>query len=54
MTEQEHDVLGRRDQLSLEVEHGGVTALVDVVGELYQLRCSLRHLAYPRSHLLKR
>lgn len=54
MAEQEHDVLSRRNQLSLEVEHGGVTALVDVVGELYQLRCSLWHLAHPGGHLLKR
>lgn len=54
VTEQEHDVFSCGNQLCLEVEHGGISALVDVVGELYQLSCSLWHLAHSGGHLLKR
>lgn len=52
MLHQEQHVLCGGARLLLQVEHGGVAAVHDVVDELHQLRRRLRALRRPRCHLL--
>lgn len=52
MLHEEQHMLGGGARLLLEVEHGGVAAVHDVVDELHQLSRRLRALGRAGRHLL--